>query len=106
MHTTVFQMEVLYSILLSCWSAQGSIYTTLMWLYVLESIAYTVQHVAYIGNEACAVYAWPICALSNTVESHIVVQLVTRAQCLVGVVYVSVHFNSADAQVKAEGVMD
>ena len=63
-----------------------SIYTTLMWLYVLESIAYTVQHVAYIDNAACAVYAWPICALSSTVESHIVVQSVTRAQCLVGVV--------------------
>jgi len=56
MHTTMFQMEVLYSILLSCWSAQGSIYTTLMWLYVLECIAYTVQHVAYIGSEACTVY--------------------------------------------------
>jgi len=63
-----------------------SVYTTLMWLYVLECIAYTVQHVAYIDNEACAVYAWTICALSSTAESHIVVQSVTRAQCLVGVV--------------------
>ena len=65
-----------------------SIYTTLMWLYVhvLECIAYTVQHVAYIDNEACAVYAWPICALSSTVESHIVVQSVIRVHCLVGVV--------------------
>jgi len=86
MHATILQMKVLYSILLSCWSAQGSIYTTLMCLCVLESIAYTVQHVAYIGSEACAVYAWPIYALSSTVESPIVVQSVTKAQCLVGVV--------------------
>ena len=37
---------------------------TLMQLYVLESIAYTVQHVAYVGSEACTVYVWLICAQS------------------------------------------
>jgi len=62
---------------LTIWYTQYTVETDMVvctCIHCIHCLACSIHN--YIDNEACAVYAWPICALSNTVKSLTVVQSV------------------------------